>query len=148
MPAPSRFDLYNANLKKNPAITTEYPKMLTNPTDQSTTVVTDEKEHLKLVGKARFETEPFWGPAKGAKPQFQAETTQVNGTSAQAAPNEVNIPDGAMRDRAQKMQTLDGKVKNVASLVPPQTTFDAALPEASQVVKNPSLGAKPEYRGT
>ena len=141
-----RFAMFNANLAKNPQPTTDYPRMLTNPTDKSTVVVQDPEEHKKLVGTKRFESEPFWGPQGGvhAAP-FNPETTQVERT-ASTEPNEVNIPESARLRKGLKARGIDGN--SGVDLIPPQTTFDAALPDPEQVVKNPSLGLKTEFKGT
>lgn len=153
MPVPNspvrhdRFAVYNANLAKNPNSLTDYPKMLTSPADQTTTVVQDAAEHEKLVGATKFKAEPLWGPPSGTKAKLQTESTQVDGAMPSQEPNEVAIPDAARLRRGLKARAMGGSEATIAELVPPQTVFESAMPDPTAAVKNPSLGARPEFKG-
>lgn len=140
-----RFALFNANLAKNPVPLQDYPRMLTNPVDFTTTIVQTEKEHEDLVGTTKFKKEPLWGPPDRTKAPTQTETTQVT-LAPMAEPNEVVIPSAARLRQGAKAKSLDGASLLVESIVPAQTVFEGKLPDPAQTLKNPSLNAKPVFK--
>lgn len=121
-----RFAVYNANLRKSPQITSDYPRMLTSPDDGATTIVQDAEEHEKLVGSKKFETAPLWGPSAKAKNEPQKASQ-----ASEAQPNEVVIPENSRQRKGLRTQSLDGKSNPIADLVPAQTVFDTKPPSVA-----------------
>lgn len=117
-PRRDRFESYNAQQKKNPPVTTDYPRMLTNE-DGSTSIVQDADEHQELVGVTKFETAPFWGPSLHSAPRVEPEK----------AP-EVSVTDEMRKRKGSKAQNLGNTGATVQDLVPPQTVFTDVPPAA------------------
>jgi len=119
-----RFEAYNAQQRKNPPVTTEYPRMLTNPETQETCIVQDEDEHRSLVGDKKFETLPFWGPSSRAAPEVVEKPPEPEKTP------EVAVTEDMRARRGAKMRGLGAEEKTINELVPAQTVFTHVPPPA------------------
>jgi hypothetical protein len=119
-----RFAAYNAAQKKNPPITTQYPKMLTNE-DGSTCIVQDEAEHQALVGDTKFEAKPYWGPSANAAPD------KAQPPAAPVKAPEVLVTDDMRRRRGSGAKNLGNTGASVSEMVPAQTVFTDVPPPSA-----------------